>query len=103
MDATATELADLLAEVEAAPSSGAARLRAAVIANRLAQASADPWMADVAEAIAEEDVPGATRALRDSLHEQADLSQRLRRAMASGHRVDEISPGQDEAALAAGA
>ncbi len=103
MEATATELADLLADIEAAPNNGATRLRAAVIANRLALHGGDPWMADVAEAIAEEDVPGATRALRDSLREQADLSQRLRRTIASGHRADEISPGQNEAALAAGA
>lgn len=103
MDATPTELADLLAEIEAVPNNGATRLRAAVIANRLAQSEGDPWMADVAEAIAEEDVPGATRSLRDSLREQAELSGRVRRAIASGHRVDEISAEQNEAALAAGA
>ena len=92
MDATPSELAALLADIDAAPSNGATRLRAAVIANRLAQQRGDPWLADVAETIAEEDVPGATRALRQSLREQAALAHRVRRVMATGPTGAELEP-----------
>jgi hypothetical protein len=82
MDATPQDLAEMLAAVDAAPASGAARLRAAVVANRLAQRTGDPWMADVAEALAEDEVPGATRALRDALREQSTLARTVRRTNA---------------------
>ncbi len=83
METTSSELAELLTELESVPNAGASRLRAAAVANRLAQRGRDPWLADVAEALAEEDVPGATRSLREGLREQALLARRLRRAMAS--------------------
>lgn len=97
------ELADLLAEVEAAPAAGAARLRAAAVANRLAQRQRDPWLADVAEALAEEDVPGATRSLREGLREQSQLARQLRRAIAGDPERAEAQGNERELSVAAGA
>ena len=84
MDELSSELAALLVELDVSPHQGALRLRAAVVANRLASVRRDPFAADVAETLAEEVAPGATRALRAALAEQAALARQLRRLSGGG-------------------
>ncbi len=98
MDADREELADLLRRLDAAPNLGSARLRGAVIANRLALRERDLWWTDIAESLACEEAAGATRALREALQEQGLLAKRTRRAIATGARVEAGSELADVAA-----
>lgn len=103
MDGEREELADLLRRLESTPNLGSARLRGAVIANRLALRDRDMFWADIAETLACEDAPGATRALRDALQEQAALAGATRRAVASGTRLAAANDVADMAAADASA
>ena len=96
MDELTTELGSLLLELERSPHQGALRLRAAVLANRISTLRRDPFLADVAEALAEEEAPGATRALRASLAEQASLARQVRRLIAGSGATGD-SPSTTEA------
>ncbi len=88
MENDASALAALLERLDASPHAGALRLEAAVLANRLALSTRDLAFADVAEAVAEEHAPGATRALRQGLIEQATLAGTIRRVVASAAFVE---------------
>lgn len=83
MEDDAAALAALLERLDATPHAGALRLEAAVLANRLALSTRDLAFADVAEAVAEEHAPGATRALREGLIEQSTLAASIRRVVAA--------------------
>ncbi|GDX80112.1 hypothetical protein LBMAG42_19230 [Deltaproteobacteria bacterium] len=83
MENDAAALAALLERLNASPHAGAVRLEAAVLANRLALSTRDLTFADVAEAVAEEHAPGATRALREGLIEQSILAASIRRVVAA--------------------
>lgn len=93
MPKLSSELAEALAELDRSPQQGALRLRAAVLANRLAATVGDPFLADVAEAVASEPAPGATPALRASLAEQVNVARQLRRAGHAAGRQD-VAPTQ---------
>ncbi len=88
MENDAAALAALLERLDASPQAGALRLEVAVLANRLALSSRDLAFADVAEAVAEEHAPGATRALRQGLMEQAALAGSIRRVVANAPLVE---------------
>jgi cytochrome c551/c552 len=79
MEATRQELAELLAQLDASPGAGSARLRACVLANRAAVHSRDPMYADLAESLATEE--GGTASLARALREQAELARAARRSM----------------------
>jgi hypothetical protein len=111
MDVSSTDAAEGLAEslaeslrsVDHSPNAGAARLRAAVLANRLALASRDAFHADVAEALAAEVAPGATRSLVEALREQGELARTIRRAIAAGEPLHHPSLPREAAGAVAGA
>ena len=88
MEDDATALAALLERLDATPHAGALRLEAAVLANRLALSTRDLAFADVAEAVAEEHAPGATRALRQGLIEQSSLAASIRRVVATAELAE---------------
>jgi hypothetical protein len=91
METTRAELALLLQRLDRAPDEGSARLRAAVLANRLAALTRDIGYTDVAETVASDEAAGATRSLDLRLREQAHLAREIRRAIVLGEPCSSVT------------
>lgn len=91
MDSTRAELALLLQRLETDPAEGSTRLRAVILANRLAATTRDLGYTDVAETVASDDVAGGTRNLDQRLREQAHFAREIRRAIVLGESCSDLA------------